>query len=195
MNRELVTSLLRQLLQGRNGLREIDPELPVPWTIGQWLALAAALVFAAFLIRLSVRTLRRLVQRRSVSFVSLIQDLSRLEEQRLRRKLSHRETVLAVSQLLREALRLVDVRGGGTGAYRTTSEWQHWSREHPLARRQIGSIDKVLSLSDSVTYAAAEVSLDDVRGVTTLVRDALQQFADADRSGFTSARPPAGAAA
>jgi hypothetical protein len=189
MNIDRAASLLRSLFQDSGGLREIDAEMRVPWTAAQWLMFAFMLITLLIAVVAIGRRFQRYLASRPPTFPTLLRQLDRIDQLRLRRGISHGDALVSIAEVLRGGLRLADHRRGGTGGYRTTGEWLAWS-EHALpgdAARL--AIARVLEPADGVKFSAAQVSLGDVRGATTAAKTLLQGLATAsDSSGAAAGR-------
>jgi len=189
MNIEAVTGWLDQMLRRREGLREIDPELPVPWTPAQWLLAVVITVVAVLLIRRFYRWILLRIRSRRRDFQTLTQELDDIDEARLQRQLPYHQAVAAAAELLREGMRLADSESGGNGLYRTSNEWLRWSDRMVGDEKTRQRIESVLRRHDRSLYVDGAASLDDARLAVAESRSVLTELSRA-ASSQPVAKPP-----
>ena len=176
MNTKAVTAWLDQMLRRREGLREIDPEMHVPWTPLQWLLALAVTVVVLTLLRQIYRWLSDRWTSSRRDFLTLIRELDGLDEARLQRRKSHSQVVTTAAELLREGLRMADREKNGSRLYRTSAEWVQWSRQEDHDHGIHQRIQEVLRLHDRLLYLDQPPSLDDARKAVTDSRQVLLEL-------------------
>jgi cbb3-type cytochrome oxidase subunit 3 len=190
MNVDQVTNLLRRLFQTHQGLREIDGEMTVPWTAAQWFSVALILVLLIAVVVYAYRHIKRYLANRQKTIPALLQDLDRIDQMRLDRRMNHDQAILSIADVLRTGFALADRRCGGTGGYRTTGEWFAWSRQHLPAEPQRQAVRHLLSLADSLKFSASQSSLSEVRQAMIAARDVLETLATTACPGCEANRSP-----
>ena len=193
MNPEGIARLLQRLFHTQQGLREIDGQLSVPWTATQWMLWTTVGVLGLVALLRLYQHLQRRWSTRPTTFTSLLRELDGIDQARLRRQLGHDETIVAIADVLRSALRLADRQRGGAGGYRTTGQWANWSEQH-LPTDQQQAIQDVLKLADGLKFADGRSALGEVRMAITAVRDLIAAWREAPPAGAGRGRSPEDAA-
>jgi len=154
---------LRESFRGGPTLREIDGELPVPWTAAQWGLLIITLLVCGAMFQWLRRLGQRSAEDQRVSFTRLERRLGRIDRARLARQLTLNETVFAAVDVLKQALLLADQQQNGSAGHRTTKEWSRWCDQCELSQRVSDRIVRSLEHADDLKFAAASTSLREVR--------------------------------
>ncbi|WP_164103396.1 nuclear transport factor 2 family protein [Candidatus Laterigemmans baculatus] len=154
-------------------LREIHPEVIVPWTWREW-ALAGLVVSATGLAaRLAAIGFHRWSDSRPMSPRRLQRKLEQLDEARLSRAMASDELIVAVAEVVRQRLQIAE---GPRPIYRTTDEWI----EHVAGRPELAApVRRVLREADAIKFAGSVATVEQARqcmeAARRIVHDSLDE--------------------